>query len=243
MDIKSIGDRVDFNSLTDQPLDSPTLDDLLLLEKALTSMAYIILGCLLVMDTGQKTEVARPSSSITLGSIIGLGIEGILKQFSLVWFLDNLPYILDNSVNELDDVVIISKSFLNDQMSSIMRILGGMVSHPEVRSSLIKDLDDLPVSSEAFLNLKSIDVILYHRICEWLDYGIKHPENMNMPIFIITDGINMFRVVSHWIAWVCIMQEENGWSRHCKKSIKSLSQLMYKSIKDGQLSVSSFFCM
>lgn len=230
-------------------LENPSPLDKKLKEKALISMAYVILGCLmkesspLVMEHGHKNEDVRHSSSITLGSIMGLGANDILKYFALVWTLENIPIILARRLTEVEHLRTICKSHLLDNMPSLWKILGGMICHPEIRSTVFNDLEDFPSSSEAFLNLRGIDKVIYHIMSDWVDYWIENKDKIHILLFVNTDGVNIYRLLNHWISWVGISQVEGNWIRNTKATIRLLRSIMYRSIKDGKMNIGGFFLL
>lgn len=172
--IKDISDQVNLESLQQLNLTKPCSTDGRLLTKSYLCMGWLILGSIIIQSSPvmisqyKDTSPSQHIPSITLGGISCLAIKNILKHFSLIWLIDNWELILRYQRKTNDDILITIRAYFSESSSTIWKILGPLLCHPDVREELYKYIIDFLSSSQAFLSLRSLDRSVLHLIINYI---------------------------------------------------------------------------
>ncbi|KAF5187651.1 Rna-directed rna polymerase l, partial [Thalictrum thalictroides] len=245
--IRNISDQFDMSSFNEIMLLVPNPKDPLLRERACVAMGYSLLGSLIndsspvMISKNHDEDRIKNNISLTLGSMLVLGIHDILKYFTLVWLLEHWELLQRESFKFKLSVLTICHSYLFNSMNSLWKLIGNLICHPSVRDDLFTEVDNYPSSSNAFLDMSSLDKVVNSEILRWADYWISNQLDLSSSLYPACEGINIQRLVSHWISAVASKQSKEDWSHNSTLTSNLLRSIMHTSIEDGQLKLTKFF--
>ncbi|KAL5236991.1 hypothetical protein ACI65C_004401 [Semiaphis heraclei] len=168
-----------------------------------------------------------------------IGIEDVLKYFSLVWLVEHWGELQRLSYLAKLPIKVISNGFLQDHTSTLWKLIGNLFCHPLVRDQLFQTPEDYPPSPDSFLNTSSLDKVINLQIVKWFGYWLDNKSNINITLYPTAEGINIQRLLTHWISVVASKQSQDNWDRNCNLTSKHLKRIMYECIENGQLRLST----
>ncbi|UHK03027.1 MAG: RNA-dependent RNA polymerase [Guiyang lispivirus 1] len=228
---EDISEKLIWKDLNYITLDYPDLQDPDIIKKRSQAMSFTLLGLSLTNTTPllhtplHIPEKLRQNPSVTIGSLIQIGMINILREYSKIWLYDNLIEICRLCLDKQLHILTAVRLLLMKTPKLYWNSLRSLIMLPEIRDTLIKETNIFPTSSEAFIGNSSLDVTLSNIVLMLLKENIM-TRNMKIQLYSPSMGFPLQRMILLWINNLAF-NASKGDIKQCFVLVKSLHKIYH----------------